>query len=174
MAHRSRVASTPPTLPALSFLFFCVLASLCATSSACGVTLHNAIAHRALAYSGGSGTGADTAVTDAFLAMLQAQQTAFQPGAAFPDWGYSCGFPNESEAAHWPPFALAMAQYIVEQCGAFNVSSPLGNGGWNDQCQKLGAFLFGIVSHQVADVLWHNLEEVSPSRQGAALPSGAR
>jgi hypothetical protein len=61
---------------------------------------------------------------------------------------------------------MAMTQYIVNMCGPFNISATSGFGGWNDHCQKLATFLFGIVSHQVADVLWHDLEILSSSRQG--------
>eukprot|EP01094_Clydonella_sp_ATCC50884_P029052 TRINITY_DN8947_c0_g1_i1.p1 TRINITY_DN8947_c0_g1~~TRINITY_DN8947_c0_g1_i1.p1 ORF type:complete len:826 (+),score=141.24 TRINITY_DN8947_c0_g1_i1:30-2480(+) len=96
--------------------------------------------------------------------MALAQQSAFQNGAAFPDWGYSCGWPDESEAAHWPPFTVATVLYIHKTCGAYNAS--LESGGWDDHCQKLGSFLMGVVSHQVADVLWHDLAIVSPSKQG--------
>lgn len=77
----------------------------------CGVTTHNVIAERARVWM------ADNFPALAPYAALLAEpsnQHAFQNGAAFPDWGYSCplssvGYPqlpDMSEAAHWVIFTL--------------------------------------------------------------------
>lgn len=60
-----------------------------------------------------------------------------QAGSYFPDWGYACFNKGlASEEAHWPGF-------------------------WNEALKTQGdeftAFLFGMVSHGVADASWHSL-----------------
>jgi hypothetical protein len=70
------------------------------------VTTHNVIAHRAQQWLGDNYPGLRPY---AELLREPANQQAFQNGAAFPDWGYTCpladvGYPllpNMSEAAHW-------------------------------------------------------------------------
>ncbi|CAJ0964823.1 unnamed protein product, partial [Ranitomeya imitator] len=52
-----------------------------------------------------------------------------------------------SEDSHWTPFLETSVNYIRR-------IYPLP---WNEEAQKLVAFIFGIASHQVADVSWHSL-----------------
>lgn len=60
-----------------------------------------------------------------------------EAGSYFPDWGYSCfNRASASEEAHWPVF--------------WNEASKIGG-------EEFNSFLFGIVSHGVADASWHSL-----------------
>jgi glycosylphosphatidylinositol phospholipase D len=67
----------------------------------------------------------------------------FQPGTAFPDWGYLCNN-DGGEYAHWPPFINNYVTYIK------NEYKPT-----DAKYEQLVALLFGIESHQIADILWH-------------------
>ncbi|KAK9318001.1 zinc dependent phospholipase C-domain-containing protein [Lipomyces starkeyi] len=70
------------------------------------------------------------------------------PGAFFPDAFYSCMSQSASaEIAHWPPFLKAAAQYYRKTYDSGK--DPAGIG--------LRAFLFGVLTHQIADVSWHSL-----------------
>jgi hypothetical protein len=64
----------------------CMSVLLVGLAQSCGVTQHNAIGHRALAFIRNSSN--NNTLSNAFLQMIQVQQEAFQPGLAFPDWGY--------------------------------------------------------------------------------------
>lgn len=116
---------------------------------ACGGVTHNIIGKRATYFLEANPELAE------YAEIIKTNQDAFQNGASFPDWGYDCflieaGFdqlPNASEAAHWPPFQNATMDYIRR-----NYQKP-----WNQEAQKLIAFLLGIVSHSTADISWHNL-----------------
>ncbi|KAI9286546.1 hypothetical protein BC943DRAFT_320918 [Umbelopsis sp. AD052] len=74
-----------------------------------------------------------------------------QAGSFFPDWGYQClGYSKFSEDAHWPPFVRAAIEYIHNE-----YPEP-----WADRKEEatgLIAFLFAIISHDIADVFWHGL-----------------
>jgi glycosylphosphatidylinositol phospholipase D len=62
--------------------------------------------------------------------------------------GYACGNGyNEAEEAHWAPFWNSSVQYIHK-----TYKKP-----WNNDAKGLIAFLFGVISHGVADTLWHSL-----------------
>ena len=116
-------------------------------NDACGVTTHNVIAHKAMrTFHSNSNPN--------FKEIMETHQNAFQNGAAFPDFGYSCplnrwitDLPDASEAAHWPPFHVATVQYIKK-----NYPQP-----WSPETEKLVSFLFGMISHSVADIIWHDL-----------------
>ncbi|KAK9234968.1 zinc dependent phospholipase C-domain-containing protein [Lipomyces kononenkoae] len=70
------------------------------------------------------------------------------PGAFFPDAFYSCMSQSATaEIAHWPPFLKATAQYYRKKYDSGK--NPAGVG--------LRAFLFGVLTHQIADVSWHSL-----------------
>ncbi|KAI4530873.1 hypothetical protein MG293_018731, partial [Ovis ammon polii] len=56
-------------------------------------------------------------------------------------------FHDVSESTHWTPFLNASIHYIRK-----NYPLP-----WDEDTEKLVAFLFGITSHMVADVNWHSL-----------------
>lgn len=119
-----------------------------------------------------------------YKSIILKHKTAFQNGAgiknkiyikylkkkAFPDWGYDCflnsfveNLPLASEITHWvfhfhfyflikfqkkPPFQKATIEYFRKK-----YPEP-----WNENAEKLIAFLLGIVSHSVADILWHDLQ----------------
>eukprot|EP01100_Stratorugosa_tubuloviscum_P014442 TRINITY_DN772_c1_g2_i1.p1 TRINITY_DN772_c1_g2~~TRINITY_DN772_c1_g2_i1.p1 ORF type:complete len:822 (+),score=401.78 TRINITY_DN772_c1_g2_i1:18-2483(+) len=131
------------------YLFIALFLQFVINLNGCGVTLHNAIVWRALNWFQ-SNNFPD------YVEILKNNPGALQNGATFPDWGYSCGFPDESEATHWPPFTNASIQYVRQ-----NYQQP-----WNSTAQQLIAFLFGIWSHSVADISWHDLGIVSNNQQG--------
>ncbi|KAK9247564.1 zinc dependent phospholipase C-domain-containing protein [Lipomyces tetrasporus] len=70
------------------------------------------------------------------------------PGAFFPDAFYSCMSQSASaEVAHWPPFLKAAAQYYRKKYDSGKDQAGIG----------LRTFLFGVLTHQIADVSWHSL-----------------
>ncbi|XP_068951052.1 phosphatidylinositol-glycan-specific phospholipase D [Petaurus breviceps papuanus] len=83
--------------------------------------------------------------------LLLEHQDAYQAGSAFPDAFYDIceggKFRDVSEDTHWTPFLNASIHYIRQ-----NYPLP-----WEKDTEKLVAFLFGIMSHMVADVSWHSL-----------------
>lgn len=124
-----------------------ILLCLVNVSHQCGVTTHNVIANTAL----------DWFDELSYKKLIHDNLEAFQAGAAFPDWGYNCimgkYIPNlheGSELAHWLPFQKELIRYIRDT---------------NDN-PELVALLFGIVSHSVSDILWHDLDHIRQSRQG--------
>ena len=124
-------------------------------STECGVTTHNVIAQRALDLYLPSNAE--------YKSIIEANLAYFQAGVTFPDWGYDCfvdldskNLHNASETAHWLPFQREVVKYIREK-----YSKP-----WNQEAQRLIAFLFGVVSHSIADSLWHDMAPVSVTRQG--------
>lgn len=135
-------------------------------SRSCGVTTHNVIAHRAQQWLGDNYPGLRPY---AELLREPANQQAFQNGAAFPDWGYTCpladvGYPllpNMSEAAHWPPFQTAVVEHILR-----HYPKASGDETWPGRAQKLIAFLLGVVSHSVADITWHDIATAEYIQQG--------
>ena len=56
-------------------------------------------------------------------------------------------YSNVSENTHWGEFLKASLQYVWNE-----YPRP-----WNEETEKLVVFIFGIASHQTADVLWHGL-----------------
>lgn len=122
----------------LLFLLF-----LIPNSYQCGVTTHNVISNTALGWLENA----------PYKKLIQSELPSFQAGSAFPDWGYACvagNYATESELAHWLPFQKEMIAYMRE-----GHTSP-----------ELISFLFGMVSHSVADVIWHDLVYIKPSKEG--------
>ncbi|XP_045407845.1 phosphatidylinositol-glycan-specific phospholipase D [Lemur catta] len=123
-----------------------LLGSLCPRGSACGISTHVEIGHRALEF---------LHLQDGhvnYKELLLEHQDAYQAGAVFPDCFYPSickggKFHDVSESTHWTPFLNASIHYIRE-----NYPLP-----WEKDTEKLVAFLFGITSHMVADVSWHSL-----------------
>lgn len=78
-------------------------------------------------------------------------------GSVFPDWGYLC-MAKGGEEAHWEPFMIALHDYIVEnyQRGT-------------DEYDKMLAFLFGVISHDYADIRWHWGNQINGVTNGQAL-----
>lgn len=121
--------------------------------SSCGILTHNIIAHTSLNWF----------EHEDYRHVIINHQPAFQNGVVFPDWGYNCFLkkkypflPDASEVAHHAPFQQTMIKYINSK-----YTYP-----WDQQAENIIAFLFGIVSHSVADIEWHNLYPVSITRQG--------
>ena len=112
---------------------------LVSSVSACGMSTHNEVVERALAWYG----------NEAYAAAIRENLAFVQPGAFFPDFGYSCGgYGSESEEAHWPRFTNASVVYMTNTFG-----SPLGS----EESRQVAAFLFGVLSHAVSDASWHSL-----------------
>ena len=119
--------------------------------AACGMVTHAAIAQRAANYYYQERT--DSRYAD----ILSRNRDALSSGAPFPDYLYTCGSDHDAgEAAHWPPFHAAAAQYIRS-----HKSSP-----WDNSTERLVAFMFGVVSHYIADQNWHGLVEVDDACDG--------
>jgi glycosylphosphatidylinositol phospholipase D len=104
---------------------------------ACGMTTHITISHIAL-----SGYKSE------YASILKDYSSYFQAGSFFPDWGYSCANQSDaSEMAHWIPFWNTSVAHLRQK-----YSKP-----WNKEAKQLIAFIFGMVSHGVADESWHSL-----------------
>ncbi|XP_046581198.1 phosphatidylinositol-glycan-specific phospholipase D-like [Haliotis rubra] len=132
------VASPDPTAR------WCLTFSL---TSGCGTVTHIEISHRALEHF------ADQKGQFTYQQLLRKHQDAFQAGSPYPDAYYSniCAggkYHNISEDSHWSPFFNATLNYIRRK-----YPPP-----WDQATEKLVVFMFGFMSHQVADVLWHNLD----------------
>ncbi|XP_064605767.1 phosphatidylinositol-glycan-specific phospholipase D-like [Liolophura sinensis] len=118
------------------------------STKSCGVTTHIEIGHRALQT---FHTGSPKIHTN-FEQLMKKHQDAFQAGNTYPDAYYSNAcfkgkYHSISEDTHWTPFMNATINYIRR-----HYPQP-----WDEATEKLVVFLFGFVSHQVADVPWHSL-----------------
>ncbi|TID14458.1 hypothetical protein CANINC_004746 [Pichia inconspicua] len=72
----------------------------------------------------------------------------YYAGAFFPDAFYDCfGLSQLAEAAHWPPFLKESVIYYQDQYTKKGIEN-----------EALKAFIFGIFTHQYADVPWHSLK----------------
>ncbi|KAK9451420.1 zinc dependent phospholipase C-domain-containing protein [Limtongia smithiae] len=110
-----------------------IILDLVIAVSACGIGVHIQILSRIYPH---------------LSPTVQTQSSYSIPGAFFPDAFYSCmGLSEAAEAAHWPPFLHAAASYYHSVYGSDN---DLGGAG-------LRSFLFGQLTHQIADVSWHSL-----------------
>uniref|UniRef100_A0A8C8TXD7 Phosphatidylinositol-glycan-specific phospholipase D n=1 Tax=Peromyscus maniculatus bairdii TaxID=230844 RepID=A0A8C8TXD7_PERMB len=123
-----------------------LLSFFCSRSSACGLSTHVEIGHRALEFL----QLQDGRVN--YKELLLEHQDAYQAGTVFPDAFYPSickrgKYHDVSERTHWTPFLNASIHYIRE-----NYPLP-----WEKDTEKLVAFLFGITSHMAADVSWHSL-----------------
>ncbi|CAN6673837.1 hypothetical protein TRVA0_049S00804 [Trichomonascus vanleenenianus] len=90
-------------------------------------------------------------------------QVFSRAGAFMPDAFYSClGLDEAAEAAHWPPFLKAAVEYWHEKYGAVEkqpggvVQKVLSRLRY-DNGLALKTFIYGMLTHQVADVSWHSL-----------------
>ena len=143
---------------ALKFLAFFAIAVCIA--DACGVTTHNVI----------SNTAFEKILNDPtinYKDIIRNNRNYFQSGSAFPDWGYQCPLGmindtladilhNAAESAHWINFMRTGINYLNT-----TYQRP-----WNTDAQRLLAFLLGVVSHSVADILWHDIGVIGATRQG--------
>ena len=117
----------------------------------CGILTHTEIGHRAL-YFFNDRPAEDVGRNFTYKNLMQAHQDAFQAGNPYPDAMYDSlcfkgKFHQLAEDTHWTPFMVTTIDYIREK-----YPPP-----WDVATQKLVVFLLGFVSHQIADVLWHNL-----------------
>ena len=127
-------------------LWLAIVATWWELAEPCGVLTHIEIAHRASYYF------TDKPNSGNYKALIDAHQDAFQAGNPYPDAMYASicyagEYHQVAEDTHWTPFMVATIDYIRD-----TYPQP-----WNTTAQKLVVFLLGFVSHQVADVLWHNL-----------------
>ena len=124
----------------------------------CGMTLHSVIAQRAL-------SRADAAVDPRVARVLSRFPGAVRAGAPFPDYFFGCGWPHRdewdnsdrvAEWAHWHEFHHAYVDYVREMHPRW--ADVDDSGEFVDaHGARLVAFLFGAVSHYIADVQWHGL-----------------
>ncbi|XP_041357023.1 phosphatidylinositol-glycan-specific phospholipase D-like [Gigantopelta aegis] len=134
------------------FQFNTILSVICFAScvtinvSACGAITHIEISHRALEHFKNVSTVYD------YQKLAWKHQDAFQAGSSYPDSYYDsiCAkgiYHSVSEDTHWSPYINATINHIQKYY-------PLP---WDKATEKLVVFMLGVVSHQVADILWHNL-----------------
>ncbi|QPG76774.1 hypothetical protein FOA43_004168 [Brettanomyces nanus] len=77
---------------------------------------------------------------------IQSRYSYYLAGAFYPDAFYGClGNSDLAETAHWPKFLHSSVRHY-----------------WKNPDGNLKAFLYGVFTHQVADVSWHSLK----SKQG--------
>ena len=117
---------------------------LCARASACGFTVHQISARRALLNYYQPGAFADSG----YEALLSSHVGALLGGAPFPDYLYTCGSDHDDgEWAHWSRF----------QANASNLLRSLGGAFASERTRTLTAFFHGVVSHYVSDLQWHGM-----------------
>jgi glycosylphosphatidylinositol phospholipase D len=75
-----------------------------------------------------------------------------------PDAFYSCGSNNAAaEAAHWPDFLATAVQHWKTKYGHIDLRNKSHDKKIIDKAMGLKAFIYGLFTHQVADVGWHSL-----------------
>ncbi|KAJ1968963.1 hypothetical protein IWQ62_000926 [Dispira parvispora] len=116
----------------------------------CGMTTHNEITFRSLSWfsdiNGNDILYQNSGTT--YQQILDEYMPYVQGGSFFPDWGYNCRKQDANcEAAHWAGFIRAAVSYIRMNSRTFS----------DKRRKKLIAFMFGVVSHDIADILWHGL-----------------
>lgn len=128
----------PPAMKASFLKPFFLLFSMISLSFECGMVTHNEISQRALfSFINPTFTSTD------YRSYITTNQNYFEAASAYPDWGYLCHSPA-GELSHWPPFLEAYKEYFLEN---YSIQSA-------DDSHLL-AFLFGVMSHDESDVLWH-------------------
>lgn len=136
------------------FIFYFTFCLNCVHT--CGIVTHNVISNMAIS----------KANMSRYINIINNNIEYFQAGSMFPDWGFNCAlnlinstlndiFRNASESTHWFNFMRYSVMYLNN---VLNKS--------DDKSQQLMAFLFGITSHSVADILWHNLGIIGTTHQG--------
>jgi hypothetical protein len=107
--------------------------------TSCGLATHLEIAERAKQH----------IINPYYNDIIDVYREYFYAGICFPDWGYidlsvigGSGFQSEANFAHNNSFILKIINYIKK--------SP-------DEIyrKKMIAFVFGLVSHSVSDLIWH-------------------
>ena len=107
------------------------LAIISLTAHSAGMITHNVFAQKSLS---------DNTSTDV-LTIINNHYDDFITGSDYPDTGYLKGA-TYGEDSHWAPFMNATMRHINA------------NGGI-EKNQRLMAFLFGIHSHNISDIIWH-------------------
>lgn len=115
--------------------------------NSCGVSTHISIANQALQSFAGNGR-----FNISYRNIILENLGAFYAGSVYPDAMYPSicfggRYHGVSEDTHWAPFLNASANYIRK-----TLPKP-----WNEETRKLLSFIFGVASHQVADITWHSL-----------------
>ncbi|XP_067677733.1 phosphatidylinositol-glycan-specific phospholipase D-like [Haliotis asinina] len=128
------------------FIYVLIVGLTFSLTAGCGPTTHIEISHRALEHF------TDQKGRFTYQQLLRKHQDAFQAGSPYPDAYYPdlCAggkYHDIAEDSHWSPFLNATLNYIRRK-----YPPP-----WDEATEKLVVFMFGFMSHQVADVLWHNL-----------------
>ena len=131
---------------------FILLSTCTSLLYSCGISTHTEIGFRALEFLGSS----EDEDVQFIRSVLLKHQDAFQAGNPFPDYGfnslcYDYRYHSQSEDTHWGQYVKVAFEFVNEKYPA-----P-----WDEDTEKLVAFLFGIISHQVADINWHSLEGLS-------------
>ena len=104
--------------------------------SACGISTHVEVAHRA-------GYWFDGITYDDYGTYIKNYPEALQGGASFPDWGYALpNYGDAGEEAHWDPFLKQATDYV------YRTYPPP----WDRETQRLAVFLFAVSAHSVADM----------------------
>ena len=135
--------SVPPRFPVAILICCLAVLTFAAPARPAGMSVHGEVCTRAAHFLSAEDY-------PEYRDLLMGRPAAYQAGSAFPDWGYSAGYPDESEEAHWPPFLEAFGAYVHE-----TYPRP-----WNEETKRLVSFYLGIVSHDVADIDWHGLAGV--------------
>ena len=145
--HKVQLSSLVSSAMLLCLLL--LLLSVFSLLDACGISTHTEIGFRALHFFSSSEDENSQFIRD----ILLKHQDAFQAGHPYPDSFYNSlcyhgQYHETSEDTHWGHFVKVAFDFVNQK-----YPQP-----WDDQTEKLVAFLFGIISHQVADISWHSLE----------------
>ncbi|CAO3622483.1 unnamed protein product [Cunninghamella blakesleeana] len=113
----------------------------------CGIIVHNEISYRSLQL-----FRPLNVVEHKYKHLLSSLPSFMQAGSYFPDWGYNClGYHEQSEDVHWAPFIKTAINYLRD-----TYPQP-----WTEQHIKgVVVFIFSIMSHDIADVKWHSLNNL--------------
>lgn len=117
--------------------------------SPCGIITHIQIANRAKYFF--SSNISESNIN--YSRIIEDYSSYFEAGAPFPDWGYPFGYSDEAEFAHWPPFISSFVEYTKRTYEKTDTK----------RYEQLLAFIFGVSSHSIADVLWHWGKEIPGS-----------
>lgn len=147
----------------IAFSVITLILYLPLTITCCGVGVHLCLLARTLSY-----------IPETAKDPIDFTQT----GAFFPDAFYSCmGLSEAAEAAHWPPFLKSAVEFWREKYdgdgeGAMQIMKNSSNRKsrrrrvWEwltnrkttaSEANQLKSFIYGVLTHQVADVSWHSL-----------------
>lgn len=86
--------------------------------------------------------------------QLQKYELFLHAGAFFPDLFYNClGLDLAAEEAHWPPFLLQTALYLQHKRTKYLAPQNL----YDAETEAFEAFMYGVLTHQIADSTWHSI-----------------